>query len=288
MSARKIQDTLGSIERTMHILAPYRRPELFNSFLVQGYSAIALSCVPEARRQDLLRAKVCVGTLITLYDDYADRPSRLSTTLLSKLYRLKFEESETPTHLSLTEQGPFDFAQFLFGEIRAILQDMPFYSQLKEVLDFDLSQFYSANQFSSLVTGHPFLNSTYENRMYGHHNMGMVLVGTMDLMASNQIDFAEFGRIREVLLMGQRMGRIFNVLTTRKREVADGDITGEISGVQNELEIEKAIGRLEEEVSKLEEAILTFETRIRTFSVKSYLEGLQKVGHIHSRMEGII
>ncbi len=287
MSATKIQDTLIEIQRNMMEIAPYRGQALFDEFLVNGYTAITLSSVSRQNFSEVLRAKVCLGTMITLYDDFADRPTRHNPRLLDDLYRLKFG---TGPQCNRESGGvpALEFANSLFAEMEAILAKFPNYHRLVEILNFDLAQFYLANQFSSLVTTHPSMNNALENRLYTHHNMGMIMAGMMDLIATDEIEFSEFGTLREVFLIGQRMGRIFNVLATRQRENQDGDITGELATCKNDHEIAAAERNLRLEIRDLADKIRAFENRIKTFSVSKYLTGLIQVQQLHEKMEGII
>ncbi|WP_413289778.1 hypothetical protein [Bdellovibrio sp. HCB337] len=288
MSALKTQNTLNEIERNMTELAPYRPPELFKEFLVQGYTAITLSSVSSDDFQDLLRAKLCMGTLITLYDDYADRPSQYDPELLEDLYQLNFGRYDTVRCMNLTNRHVLSFSSSLFKEMNSVLQGLPHYKHLIEIISFDLMQFYSANRYSSLVTANPHLGNQLENRSYAHHNMGMVIVSMMDLMASKSLKVSELGAIREVLLMGQRMGRIFNVLATSKREAIDGDVTGELATCRTEYEIENGERSLRQEILDLQNRIASYDDRITTFSVEAYLDGLAKVQRLHKKMEGTI
>lgn len=288
MSALKIQNTLGSIEENMMAISPYRKPALFNQFLVTGYTAVTLSSVPQSKFSELLRAKLCLGTLITLYDDLADRPSQQNPQLLEVLYRLDFQRRDLAGCLNPNDRHIIAFAKSLFTEMDGILKQQPHYQRLNEILNFDLRQFYSANQFSSLLTANPYINNTLENRLYAHHNMGMIIAAMMDLTSIEELNFAEFGAIREVLVMGQRMGRIFNVLSTRKRELLDGDITGELSTYKREKEIVMAERKLRQEIQKLRDRIRQFDTHITTFSIMAYLKGLTEVQELHEKMEGII
>ncbi|HWU41821.1 MAG TPA: hypothetical protein VN132_00245, partial [Bdellovibrio sp.] len=157
-----------------------------------------------------------------------------------------------------------------------------------EIVSFDLTQFYSANRYSSLVTANPHLGSQLENRSYAHHNMGMIIVSMMDLMASKNLRESELGSIREVFLMSQRMGRIFNVLSTHERETNDGDVTGELANCRTEHEREGTERSLREEILNLKDKIASYENRITTFSVSAYLNGLVKVQRLHEKMEGTI
>jgi len=288
MSALKVQHTLNEIERNMTELAPYRRPALFNEFLVKGYGAITLSSVSEEKFSELLQAKLCLGTLITLYDDFADRPTQYDPKLLEILYQLGFGSSTSIRTLNPHDHHALEFGKSLFAEMESILSRQPHHRQLFGILNFDLAQFYSANQYSSLLMAHPYINNPLENRSYTHHNMGMIMAAMMDLMATEKIEFSEFGSMREVFLMGQRMGRIFNVLSTRSREALDGDITGELATCSNEQEIQISERNLRQEVRDLHDRILDFDNRITTFSVKTYLEGLMKVQRLHEQMEGTI
>jgi hypothetical protein len=288
MSALKLEISLANIERNMVEFAPHRKSELFNEFLVKGYMAFTLDSVPATKVSDLLRAKLCLGTLITLCDDFADRPTQANPQLLEQLYRFNFTKFSMVRSLDLRDQHVLDFAHSLFVQMVDIVKPLPHYSQLSEILNFDLTQFYSANRYSTLLTAHSYMNNHLEKRLYAHHNMGMIMAAMMDLMAIENLNFSELGSIREVLLMGQRMGRIFNVLATHNREVVDGDITGELSGFDGSVEVDMEKRRLCEEVCMLRKKILTYEKQITSFSVRAYVEGLAKVQSLHKKMEGTI
>lgn len=288
MSALKVQHTLSEIERHMGVLAPYRRPALFNEFLVRGYTAVTLSSVPKEKFHEMLQAKLCLGTLITLYDDFADRPSQNHPQLLEVLYRLNFGKRDPVRILEPKDRHVVDFAVSLFNQMESVLSRQPHYNEYREILNFDLAQFYSANRFSSLVTAKPHFNNRSENRMYAHHNMGMIMAAMMDLMAVEKVVPSELGAMREVFLMGQRMGRIFNVLATRQREIKDGDVTGELAVYKSEYETKNAERKLRQELRVLRESILDLEFQIKTFSVGAYVDGLVKVQRLHEKMEGVI
>lgn len=288
MHVLTVQDSLIEIERNMTEFAPHRSPALFNEFLVKGYTAITLNSVSQARFCDVLRGKLCLGTLITLYDDFADRPAQGDPQLLETLYQMSFSGRSSIRSLNSRNRRVVEFAQSLFEEMESVLNRLPNFHRLSAILNFDLARFYSANQFSSLLMANPYMNNALENRLYAHHNMEMVMAAMMDLMATEKIELSEFGMMREVFLMGQRMGRIFNVLTTRKREALDGDITGELSTCTSEQETEATERSLRREIVDLHDRIKAFGPRITTFSVEPYLNGLVKVHGLHEKMEGVI
>ena len=288
MSVITLEKTLFRIEHKMRSFAPHRKSVLFSDFLVKGYTCVTLSSVPQERFRDLLRAKVCLGSLITLYDDFADRPSQINPLLLARLHELKLRHHNPISTSNSCEVKVLSFAKSLLSEINFILMEMPNYFLFREILSFDLEQFYNANHFSSLLTIYPFINNSLEKRLHSHHNMGMIMVAMMDLMATERIEMSEIGAMREVFLIGQRMGRIFNVLTTQKREAFENDITGELSTYQSDQEVEFAKNKLREEIETLHERVSNYASNIKTFSVHGYLRGLMNLYQLHEDMEAMI
>jgi len=288
MNALKLKESLEHIEESMSTIAPHRKPELFNEFLIQGYSALCLNTVPSSLTSETLRAKLCLGSLITLYDDFADRADMANPELLEMLYLLNFKNMTPDKCSQLYPHNVLGFAQSLFLEMRCILKSLPNYSSLLDLLNFDLMQFYNANQYSSLLTANPEIHSSFENSLYGHHNMGMVMASTMDLMALPNFDPRELGAIREVFLLGQRMGRIFNILATHKRETAEEDVTSELPQNLNALSLARAKNKLKRKVTNIKKSILCRKNKIHSFSVEKYIVGLEQIETLHKKMEGRI
>lgn len=288
MSLQNQNEFLNHIEQNMANIAPHRNPTLFRKFLVQGYTATTLSSISKADFSEVLRAKICLGTMITLFDDFADRPTQKDPHLLNTLYQFNFSRAHFQGNINLSNNRVTTFAKSLFTEMYNILSRQPNYSTFLELLNFDLSQFYSANQYSYLITSFPQINNLMENRLYSHHNMGMVLSGMIDLVSSNGIVLSELGLIRSVFLMGQRLGRIFNVLYTHRREILDCDQTGELSAFPKSLSVETARLLLERECEILFRRIRKVENCITTFSVNSYVDGLLEVQKLYQQLEGII
>jgi hypothetical protein len=289
MSRTVLKQTLDVIQNEMGNLAPHRSPELFSKFLIQGYRSLSLDSVPAALFEELLRAKLCLGSLITLYDDLADRPASADPKLLTILYQLNFENFETVyLHLSPRHQEAVNFARHLFRQIHEVLVGLPNFSSLEKILNFDLQQFYSANQYSALLLESPTLHSSLENAHYMHHNMGMIMASTMDLMSLPGFRLEELGAIRSVFMLGQRFGRICNVLVTYERERQENDVSSEIprgSTAAERLRIRRA---LIQEQTQLTKQIGNFKNEIRSFSVEAYVGGLEKVRQLHESMEGRI
>ena len=66
---------------SMKSIAPFRNPRLFKEFLPIGYNLTTLDSV--AKKNEVIEIKIILGTLITLYDDFADRPTHLILDYLS-------------------------------------------------------------------------------------------------------------------------------------------------------------------------------------------------------------
>ncbi|MNL40972.1 hypothetical protein D3C87_1633570 [compost metagenome] len=78
------------------------------------------------------------------------------------------------------------------------------------------------------MTKLPSIRNLTESRILGPHNMGIIAAGTIDLMASPNMDLSELGICREIFYLGQRIGRTSNIIFTLQREIIEGDTTNEI------------------------------------------------------------
>jgi hypothetical protein len=284
-------------------IVQHRNPRLFTEFLPRGYEMMTLSSVDPEFRSRLAAAKLHLGLLITLYDDLADSPKWANSKLLHELYKLPFHaDSIRAFRLSTDEKKIVELAKHLADETFPILNSLPHFGSLGPLLHFDLQQFYMANRYCELLTRLPYLANTLEAGICINHNMGMVIIGMMDLMASSDLRFDELGEIRSLLLRGQRIGRICNVLTTLGRELSEGDVTNELvlGAIQNRLVLPKETKNLtprklasfrktlEAERRGIFEEIAKNRDRIQTFEVKSYESGLRKLQRLHETMEGVI
>ncbi|HXH31260.1 MAG TPA: hypothetical protein VNJ01_10650 [Bacteriovoracaceae bacterium] len=264
----------------------HRDPRLFTEFLVLGYRQTTLSSVGAEFTELAVYAKVCLGMIITLYDDLADNPRLSRPQLLKELYRLNIGE-----HPVLRETGPGDFplielAQHLFGELNRALSRLPRQEKFQNLLAFDIRHVYLANQYAELMTLQPAIRNLTESKLLGPYNMGMVAAGTIDLMASPCFDGSETGRLREALILGQRIGRIGNLISTFQRELDEGDLTSELmlhpSGVGEAKQ--QLLLELRARLSSLHSA----SAWARSVDLKSYADGLSGLFNLHQKMEGII
>lgn len=262
----------------MQRLSPFRSRRLFDEFLPIGYKITTLDTVSD--KNNVVGLKVILGTLITLFDDYADRPDRLNPKLLQLLYRIPFESVNVHSaFLKPKESEAFELATSLFNKLFDGMRQLPNYRQLKELFNFDLKQFFLANQYSELLTQQPHLANRLENKLYLHHNMGIVMAGMIDLMSLPHFDITDLGQVRGLFLLGQRAGRISNVLTTFEREESEGDVTNEL--------ITSGISTLEGELARIFK-LMDSTKEIGVFSPKAYTLGIMHLHHLHLKLKGVI
>jgi hypothetical protein len=274
-----------------------RDDALFTEFLPRGYALMALDTLPAAHATDLLYAKVRVGMLITLYDDLADNPRWRDHAALRALYRLPF----TPVAHRATPL--VRLAASLWHEVVAVLRRLPQYAPLRDLFAFDVQQIYQAMRYSELLGQLPGLANRAENRMYLAHNMGMVLVGMMDLMALPTLRQDELGRIRSFFLMAQEVARLSNVLCTWEREITEGDNTSELvamgieEGVLDAAAVPRLstaaarkllasqVRRLQADQGRLLHRLQTRAGAIESFDARRYVTGLQALHRLHERLQ---
>tara|TARA_B100001971_G_scaffold84647_1_gene78111 strand:+ start:222058 stop:222876 length:819 start_codon:yes stop_codon:yes gene_type:complete len=269
------QENLASMQK----IAPFRHERLFNDFLPKGYELTTLSHVKDLK--EVIRLKVILGTLITLYDDFADRPDRFNPSLLSVLYRVPFEKTRVERMLlSELEQDSLNLSEKLFKELYLGMMQLPHYQSLIKLFQFDLKQFFLANEYSEFLTENPALMNEKENKLYLHHNMGIVMAGMIDLMSLESYSMSELGQMRSLFLMGQRAGRISNVLATYERELKEGDHTNEL--MSHDLKIEDLNLEFNQLIKEMERVELS------SFSTKKYQEGIMALHQLHVNLKGVI
>ena len=259
---------------------------LFREFLPIGYDLTTISSVKN--KSEVVNLKVILGTLITLYDDFADRPDKFNPKLLQLLYRLPFEKIElNDAFLSIEESVSLNLAKSLFIKLKDGLSHFPNYNSFIDIFYFDLKQFFLANYYCEQLTKNPNLANVLENQMYLHHNMGIVMAGMIDLMSLEKFNMSELGQARSLFLLGQRAGRISNILSTYEREKQEGDVTNELifftKGEYNNFDSEL----LEIELSTIFQKMNKYKN-ILSFTVSDYRQGIQALHELHIKFIGII
>lgn len=279
--------TVETLAKKYERIFQHRDRRLFTDFLVKGYQQTTLSTVAPHLMDDVVYAKVCLGMLITLYDDLADNPAFYNPGLLKHLYRLNIgEKLPIPLSLSQRQLSIYFLAYDLFQELEQAISTFPNSKSITDLLIFDIKQFFLANQYSEVITAHPYMRNLTESKVNGPYNMGMVAAGMIDLMASPDFDLHEMGKVREFLIKGQRLGRIGNIIHTFKREIDEKDVTNEILLHPQGAESYQAI--LKEELRSGLEELSNMASHTKTLFLNAYVHGLRNLYQLHATMEGII
>jgi hypothetical protein len=277
------------VER-MREIAPHRDVSLFDEFLPRGYSMTTLDAVPESMRRHVLETKMCLGTLITLVDDLADHPKHANAPVLRILSQLHRTEKlrVRDRSLSLRDIEILELALDLVEKFYLGVGALPHGEHLKPIMEFDFEQILLANRFAGLMGKIEGLPNAMENILYFHHNMGMVLAGMIDYAALPGVIPRELGSARTVFVLGQRFGRLCNVLTTLDREIREGDRTNEVclrlrGRTRSEVE-----SRLRAEMQMLLMKIKEISPQITSFSVPAFIDGLKGLYVLHQELKGRI
>lgn len=285
----------------------YRNDALFTEFLPQGYSHVTLSSVNLSLADNLLIAKIHLGIFITLLDDFADNPNYLNSKLLTEIYKIPFySEYIQFLHLNKQEKEIISLADYVIQKLIQHIETLPHYATLKKLFEFDLRQFYSANHFCELINTIPSLANPEEIISLRPYNMGMVISGMLDIMASPTFDLSELGKTREILYLGQRFGSICNTLITFHRELLEHDVTNEIiiKGFSRQLVtpaelqsdfhemITNKLANVFQELDQERSSILTKITRlgeqIHSFDCEQYIASLINLQCLHEALRGVI
>lgn len=276
-----MNSAIEHIAQLAHQQSPHRSSALFREFLPKGYRLTTLSSVSNDLRETNLLVKCCIGTIITLYDDLADHPSLRNRSLLAELYRIPFNEEG---HRSTSEKHPtFVAIHSLWSLVLSCLNKFPHYQLLYQAFEFDVLQFFSANRYSEVITDAPFMFNREESRNYSHHNMGIVIVGMIDLMCSPVMGLSSIGQARAIFFEAQKAARIMNMLVTLEREEKEGDITNEL------VFAEGGEQSIQDQIRVMEGVLRNLRLKSNnSFSVLDYVDGMEKLYILHKSMRGII
>jgi hypothetical protein len=162
--------------------------------------------------------------LCVLLDDVADQHG--NSYLLDALLEMTcWGTSRSVMGLDAVERRHAKITRALWAEYLKRIEAYPCYEKFEPVLRYDLLQFFNTMRYSHLVNGRPYLLNMVEHDLYTSHNMMMVSFATLDLMCGPQFPESEVGTLREAIWHAQCMGRIGNLLSTWRRELANRDFT---------------------------------------------------------------
>lgn len=268
--------------RRLHALRPWRTPALVTRFLLQGMRITTLSYVPAELRPAQVRCKVAFATLVALLDDFADHPELRDLEVLEALMCLATGQrvGRLPTpHARETAAFLVELRDQLLRHMRSL----PRHAELQGVLRLDLHQLLQSQRFSALLPELPGLLESEESVWYRPPGMMIVLAGTLDLMCCTTWPSEALGGIRQLLLLGERTGKLFNDVATADRERSSAEQSGGLGGAGPEAR-SKALERCEWLLARMKETV----PRARGIDGVAYIEGIRPLGALYRRMEGTV
>jgi hypothetical protein len=188
-----------------------------------GVELTTIPSVSQALRAHVRDTKVLSIILCVLLDDVADEHG--DGDFLDALLELSSFERSNEIQLAGSQARHAEITRSLWSEYWTRVASYPRYGEFGAVLKYDLQQFQNTMRYSSLINGRPYLLNLAEHELYTSHNMMIVSFSTLDLMCSPDFPLGEVGALREMAWHAQCMGRYGNLLSTWRRELANGDFT---------------------------------------------------------------
>lgn len=303
---KKIHLMIKKLLSQYRIVITQRTDQLFTEFLPLGYSMTTLTSVASDLYEDVIIAKCHLGMLITLMDDFADVPTQANVNLLHAIYKIPHDTHSAATKLTPHEIKILNLAKYLHINMFKLISQLPNYNYFENIFRYDYLRAYQANYYAELLTAHPEIIYPTEFSEIRPFNMGMMIAGMIDLLASPKLRLSELGLMREVFRLGQRYGSIANSIFTFAREHMQNDITNEIliraisrnlislrmltqySPLELQAKVEHIITELQTEQIALLNSVAECEHKILTFSCASYQKSLTQLHALHQTMAGII
>lgn len=271
---------LNEVINTYRTYFPHRHERLFGEFLRQGYSEITLSSV-DVWHEELLEAKIYLGMYITLLDDFADNPKLHNPALLQELYQLPNGlAAGARTQDANQQEHIVELASTITEGFLSLLPNLPNFPRYAELYNFDLQQFYNCNRYFEMLAKLSEIKNVVEMKYFSSHNMGITLVGMMDVIASSRFAIDELGKAREMFYYAQRHAKISNNLVTLEREIEENDLSNEL--------LMTSVEEATQEQFHLRECMTNTAYEITTFDAFLYLEGIKKLHQLHEKFRGII
>lgn len=273
-------------------------------WLYKSFQIVCLPIVSKKYSKSLPEIKVLITIFVAQLDDAADKEK--NKILLAELLKIPSSQASIRfNHLNQNEIKRLRFTINIWNYIKKRIKKFPRYKEFEEIFSYDVGGLLNAIRYSYIVNKNYFLINKTEYWLYLPYNMVTMVYSDIDLMCSTKLDTRELGKIREILLIAQKMARIGNWVSTWEREIGEKDFTSGVfayaidSGVlsisdlkkENELKIIKKIKKAKIEEKLLKEwdyyyhEIKKFGKRIKAFEVRKLLSSLEKfiVLHLISR-----
>ena len=205
----------------------YRDQVLFD-WLLRVFENLGISTVNAQYLDSLAVTKTKMAMFVILVDDTVDNIKKRDLSLCEKLLKIPFEEANNKEYGHKDSQSAYlDFARDLWLEIADEIKSYPYYAEYRDAFEFDVRQFLNSMRYSEFVNKHNNAANLTENDAYVHHGMMVIIQLDMDLMCSEKFDSKEFGALRELAYLSQKLARIGNLISTYPREIIESDMSSE-------------------------------------------------------------
>jgi hypothetical protein len=227
-----------------------RRNVEYFAWMHDIYSWITLPSVSFDCRKILSEDKTKLSIFNILVDDVADNFATRDYDRLERLVSI-------PWYASATGDGDeyVDVARKIWEGSIASVSSYPRFKELEKVFYFDLRQVLSSELYSYLSNTSG-IENPIETNFHSSYGCQVELAIDMDLMCSPAFDMTEFGPMRTIACLAQKVAHVANMLTTYPSEILERDVSSPIIS----LALRKGVIRKEElgdratipKVSKLE------------------------------------
>lgn len=204
-----------------------RDVRLFN-WLLWVFENVGLPIVDNKYTTSLVLLKTRFTIFEVLIDDVVDNNEKRDLRLLEELLKIPFYSEYINTERLNNKQLKYlNYARLIWSKIKNEFLSYPKYQKYKEALDFDINQMLNAMRYSRFVNTTPNAANFVENKVYVPHGMLILIQSDFDLMCSTKFDDREFGELREIVYLSQRLAKIGNLIATYPRELLEQDMSSE-------------------------------------------------------------
>jgi hypothetical protein len=205
----------------------YRDQVLFD-WLLRIFENLGISTVDLRYLDSLAVTKTKVAMFVILVDDTVDNINKRDLDLCEELLKIPFGEVSNKRYVSEGRHSDYlKFARNLWLEITDEIKSYPNYAKYLDSFEFDVRQFLNSIRYSEFVNKHNNAANLAENDAYVHHGMMVMIQLDMDLMCSEKFNDKEFGTLRELAYLSQKLARIGNLISTYPREIIESDMSSE-------------------------------------------------------------
>lgn len=190
---------------------------------------LGLSTVETQYLGSLAVVKTTFALWEVLIDDLIDNADMRNPKLVEELLKIPFDADHIDrSKLDPKELEYLDITKAIWNEsLIGRIKKYPHYEKYCKSFEFDVLLLMVALRYSKFVNESENAVSIVENEAYMPHSMQILIQMDLDLMCSKGFRDSEFGMLRELNYISQRMAKIGNLLGTYPRELLESDMSSE-------------------------------------------------------------